>query len=474
MNITAKDIAVAVNGVLSRGALDSLVEGVSTDTRTLKAGAVFFALKGPNFDGHRFVDEAFSKGAAAVVVEAGAGGLRTPSQGAVIEVNDALAALGALASHVRGLYGVPLIAVGGSAGKTTTKEMIASILARSRKVLKTEGNLNNLIGVPLTLFGLDPSREVAVVELGISEPWEMERLVAICRPDIALITNIGAAHMEKLGGADGAARAKAALFTMLRPGGVKAVNLDDERVAALAGGPGETVTYGARKDADVRVVEALGADVAYSVRGESVSVRFRGPSASNAINGAAAIAATVPLGVTRDEISAGLNGMDALHGRMEVVVADGLTLLDDSYNANPASMASALETLARAGGRKVAVIGEMLEMGAYAAEAHREAGLSASMLGIDVVVAVGMWAKDVAGGVARGEARGTTVVSFKDKASAMAALDGILMDGDTVLVKGSRGAALEDVVEWIKRSWKGPVKDRRMGPVQSLSGASKN
>jgi UDP-N-acetylmuramoyl-tripeptide--D-alanyl-D-alanine ligase len=225
MKVTFKDIAASTGGALKSGNPNGVATGVSTDSRKIIAGDAFFALKGPNFDGHAFVKDVVARGASIVVVdnEECLKGI-APTACAVV-VHDTLKALGALASHVRKLHRIPFIAITGSAGKTTTKEMTASILSVSRNVLKTEGNKNNLIGLPLTIFRLEEAHEAAVVELGISEDWEMERLVAICRPDISLITNIGRGHLLTLGSLEGVAKAKGPIFSLLPAHGVKAVNL---------------------------------------------------------------------------------------------------------------------------------------------------------------------------------------------------------------------------------------------------------
>ncbi len=456
MKITVEEIIKAVGGELLRGSMTQVISGVSTDSRTVLPNEVFFALRGPNFDGHRFVKDVFSKGASAAVLDR-AGELPDkihPSQ-SVIFVKDTLPGLGDLASFIRRLHNIPVIAVSGSAGKTTTKEMIASILERSRPVLKTEGNMNNLVGLPLTLFRLDNTHKAAVIELGISESWEMERLAAICRPDIALITNIGRSHLKTLGSLEGVARAKGPLFTSAREG-VKVVNLDDPWVVRLSEGKGRIVTYSMAKEADVRVEgykadENLGVvDAVYRVRGEKIAVRFNSPGAVNVLNGAAAIAATLPLETSLKDMREGLNSFSTVHGRMEVLRIRGITVLDDTYNANPESVSSALMTLKNAAGRKVAVLGDMLELGEASKAEHKKIGTLAAELGIDVVVAVGEWSKDVTEGALEAEKGRTRALFFRDKAGAIDALKGLLKEGDCVLVKGSRATALEEVVERLK------------------------
>lgn len=435
--------------------MDKEVCGVSIDTRTLAAGEVFFALKGEHLDGHNFIKQAFSMGASSAVIDR-MDVLEEFADRPVILVKDALTALGDLASHVRGLYDIPLVAVTGSSGKTTTKDMIALILGAGRPTLKSEGNFNNLIGLPMTLFKLSGSHKAAVVELGISERWEMPRLAGICRPDIALITNIGRAHLRTLGTIEDVAKAKAALFSALAPEGVRVVNLDDERLRGFAAVPGNKVTFSMKEDADVRVSEynALedfsGIDVTYNVRGEALSLRLKSPSAASVLNAAAAIAASLPLGASIEDIRQGLDGFSHTKGRMEVLRVNGLTILDDTYNANPESVAMALLTLSVARGRKIAVLGEMLELGKTSEAEHRAIGVRAGQLGIDLVVVIGNRAEDIAKGALTEGVKSLTVLCFKDKPEAIDALARILRKGDAVLVKGSRAVGLEEVITGIR------------------------
>jgi len=462
MELKVSEICAATGGVLLRGSPDAAITCVSTDSRGVVLGAAFFALKGPRYDGHAFIKEVSIKGAAAVVVES-AVPLDGIAEGfCVIKVSDTVAALGALAIYWRSRHPVPLIAITGSAGKTSTKEMAAAILGASRRVLKTEGNKNNLIGLPLTLLGLDNTFTAAVVELGISLPGEMQRLVEISAPDIAVITNIGRSHLKTLGSVEGVAREKGELFRLMKPGGVRVVNMDDPWAARLAGEAKNVVTFSIERAADIRVLdygpdgasnEMRGMRAVYDVRGKKINVKYSTPGISSVINGAAAIAACVPFDVTEGDIIAGLDAFSPVHGRMEVLRVNGLIVLDDSYNANPDSMEIALHTLKDAPGRKVAVLGDMLELGNAAAKEHREIGRLAAELMIDVIVAVGESALHIGQGavfVQGAQGENTRVFCCKDKAGALGTLKDVLREGDTVLVKGSRGVALEEVVEGIK------------------------
>ncbi|GMR04774.1 MAG: UDP-N-acetylmuramoyl-tripeptide--D-alanyl-D-alanine ligase [Thermodesulfobacteriota bacterium] len=448
-----KELEEATGGVLRENPAATTAAGISVDTRTLREGEVFFALRGPNFDGHEFVGEAFFRKSSGVVVER-TGGVNISGALNTLFVDDTLKALGDTAAYLRRRTRVPLIAVSGSSGKTTTREMIAAVLERSRPVLKTCGNRNNLVGLPLTLSGINTTHRAAVVELGISVPGEMERLVEIADPDVALLTNIGAAHMEGLGGIQGVAEAKGELFHAPGPECFRVVNLDDEfTVAAATGLFDRAVTFSMEKEADVRVEgfkvdeDLTGSTAMFSIRGESVEIRLRVPGVFNIINAAAAIAALLPLDVYLDDICGGLSSFTGVRGRVEVLRGGGLVIIDDTYNANPVSVAAALGVLGSAPGRKAAVLGDMHELGDGAGDAHREAGRLAAEAGVDILVAVGSRAGAIVDGAVSAGFNPARAYSFVDKSGALAALKGdLLKEGDVLLVKGSRAAGLEEVV----------------------------
>ena len=467
--LTIEEIVEATGAVIVSGSGAGEVGGVSTDTRTVKEGDVFFALKGPNFDGALFLDEAAEKGATVAVVSASAVAIASkggsyPEGLTVITTEDSLRALGDLAAVVRRGARAKVLAVTGSVGKTTTKDMAASILAEKKRVLKSEGNRNNLIGLPTALLGLTDAHDVAVVELGINEVGEMERLSEIAAPDVALITNIGVAHTEGLGGIDGVAREKGKIFASLAAGAAVVVNMDDplavEAARALPDAV-ERVTFGRgggrggegpALDVTIREVsldkDTATVDVAYEVRGEDVYAVFASPLLANAVNGAAAMAACLPLGATASEMTSALAAFTGPAGRMEVVrTGAGVTIIDDSYNANPESMKAALDTFAVLDGPRVAVIGEMLELGDLAWLAHRSAGRLAATAGLKRLVAVGARAGEIVeGAVAAGMKHGEVLV-FTAAGDAADAVAELVEEGDTVLVKGSRGVGLGVVVE---------------------------
>ncbi|MBI5238227.1 MAG: UDP-N-acetylmuramoyl-tripeptide--D-alanyl-D-alanine ligase [Deltaproteobacteria bacterium] len=459
INMRFGDIAKATGGKVVSGSAEGAASGVSIDSRTVEAGMVFLALRGPNFDGRAFVRDAALKGAAGAVTEGMPDALGLPDGFVIIVVKDTRKALGDLAAYRRRFFSGPVVAVSGSSGKTTAKEMIAAILGRTRRVLKTEGNKNNLIGLPLTLMRLDNSYEAAVVELGISEQGEMPRLAQICSPDAAVITNIGRGHLKTFGSLEAVARAKTALFDSLGTEGFRIVNLDDpwlQRSALVKDRSSRAITFGHAKEADVRVrrcsttEDMISIEAVFDVRGEIIDVRIAAPGVFNAMNGAAAIAAVLPFGVCKDDIAGGLASFVPVSGRMEVLRAGGVVILNDTYNANPESMAAALMTLSSFTGRKVAVLGDMLELGGISNAAHEEAGRLAAKTGVDILVAVGQWSKALSEGALEAGLKPDAVFSFADKLEAQGAVSGLLRQGDTVLVKGSRAVGLEFIVDGIK------------------------
>ncbi len=441
-----------------RGSLALVLSGLTTDTRRLEPGRLFVALEGERFDGHDFAERALQEGAGGVLVRFGwSEGRELPFGGLVVEVNDTLTALGLLARWWRLQHRIPILAVSGSMGKTSVKEMIASIMSVSHRVLKTEGNLNNLIGLPLTLFRLEAAHEMAVVELGVSLPGEMERLVDIARPQAGLLTNVAPVHLAGLGGLDGVARAKTALWRGMNGDAVAVVNLDDPRLREAAKDfPGPKVTFGASEaaaEADVRLawVEHKGLDgqgLEMIVRGERD--RFFLPAVGDfyGLNAAAACAGALALGADIEEMAEGLRHFSQPGHRMRPLKGvGGLTIIDDAYNANPEAMRAVMETLIRIkpnGNRLAAILGQMAELGEAAEEAHRQLGQDAGRLGIDPVIAVGPWSGQVVEGARQGGA--SEALEADDAEQAAALVRQRLASGDWLLIKGSRVAGLERAV----------------------------
>ncbi len=472
---SAAEILRAAGARTRTGAGRDDFEGVSTDTRRLPPGSLFVALKGERFDGHDFLAEAAAKGAGGAIVRRGTAPPPGAAGFALLEVDDTLAALGALARLHRSRFSIPVGAVAGSNGKTTAKEMAAAILRTRGPALATEGNLNNEVGVPLTLLGLEPTHGAAVVELGMSHPGELARLTAIARPTAGLVTLVAEEHLEFLKDLEGVAEAEGELYRGLETGTVAVVNADDPRCVAQAERSGSGVKkifFGKGPGVDVRLlrVTPLGTEgqeiILEGEEGEggagrvrlagklprsrgqrSVRISFVGEH--NAMNAVAAAALVRALGYSFDEISLGLAAARPFAHRSRIVrTASGLVLLDDCYNANPSSMGAALATLGAlaAGGRRVAILGDMLELGEAEAREHRALGERAASAA-DLAAFLGPRSE---GAYEAARARGLPAACaghFTEVEPLVAWMRRLLRPGDTVLVKGSRGMKLERAVE---------------------------
>jgi UDP-N-acetylmuramoyl-tripeptide--D-alanyl-D-alanine ligase len=460
---TREELAAATGGRW-HGSPPAAVEGVSTDTRTLAPGCLFVALRGERFDAHDYVADAAARGAsAAVVAEAWAAepGRADGAPVPLLAVPDTLAAFGAVARLHRRRFAIPVVAVTGSNGKTTTREMIAAILATRGEVLKTEGNLNNEVGVPLTLFGLEARHTAAVIELGMSHPGEIARLAAIAEPHVGVVTLAAPAHLEGLGTVDAVADAKAELYQGLPAGGIAIANADDARVLKRAQLSGRRmITFSAAKGrrGDVVVLEVLsqgedGLRFVLGVGNREVPVHVPAlVGAHNAANAAAAAAACIALGCTDREIARGLAAVRPVGRRLRLErLPSGALLVDDCYNANPASMSAALATLAdlgaASGARTVAVLGDMLELGAFEAEAHRAVGADAARTGVRALAAFG---PRMRGAAEAARAAGLEPLWTEDIAALVDWARATVAPGDVLLVKGSRGMKLERLVEALR------------------------
>ena len=437
--------------VLARG-----VKGVSTDSRTTRPGDLFIALRGGSFDGHRFVRAAFEAGAAAAVVEEGFESAQAAGKSLIV-VRNTLAALGALARIYRDKFRIPFLAIGGSNGKTTTKEMIAKVLGEKYNVLCTEGNFNNHIGVPMTLFRLNRKHDVAVIEIGTNHPGEIAELCLTLAPTHGVITNIGREHLEFFGSLDGVAREEGELFRSLSspPGGMAIVGADDPRIGLAARAVKRKLTYGFQS----RSASVQGRRVALDGEGRA-SFEFRSaamkrwhsvqlliPGKHNAMNALSAAAAGVVFHVPPAQISGALGSCGPVSRRSETLSIAGVTILNDTYNANPDSVRAALETLAslRVRGKKIAVLADMLELGIHAPEGHAAVGKEAAALGIDYILTHGGLAKHIH------DAAGIPGALHYDQKNMLAEyLAELLTPGDAVLVKGSRGMHMEDIVTFLK------------------------
>jgi UDP-N-acetylmuramoyl-tripeptide--D-alanyl-D-alanine ligase len=434
------------------------IRGVSIDSRTVKTGELFIAIKGDRFDGHDFVPDAFRKGAWGALVERSALERRYAAMnglGNVIPVEDTLVSLQEMAMMHRKRYPIPVVGITGSNGKTTTKEMLASILLRNGPVLKNEGNLNNHIGVPLTLLKLDARHRAAIIEMGMSGLGEIGTLTRIAMPSVGVITNIGPAHLEFLGSIDTVARAKAEILQGLLPNGTAVLNADDRFFEMLRGTfSGRTISFGIDANADVRAdgirQEHNAADLVLHAGGRSARVRIRTAGRHNVYNALAAAAAAIALDQPLGTVQCGLEDFRPVAMRSEIRDHKGITVVADCYNANPASMQAALEMLAslrRGDGKLIAVVGDMLELGEAGPEAHRAVGRAAAGLRIDLLVTVGPLAVHSAEGALGAGMTKERVVEAGTTSRAAEVLRERARPGDTVLVKGSRGMKMEKILE---------------------------
>lgn len=463
--IAVADALRWTGGTLLGGPADGHFGSVSIDSRRVGPGALFVAIRGPRHDAHRFLADTVRAGAVALLVEPGAfaaaGGARAlpvPAAPpvAVIGVPDTTAALAALAAGHRRRFAGPVIAITGSNGKTTTKEMTAAILAVRAPCLKTEGNLNNQFGLPLTLLRLAPEHHAAVVEIGMNHPGEIAPLAAVAAPTVGVVTNVGTAHIEHLGSQEGIACEKGALFAALGPDAVAVANADDPRVLAqLARTRARPLRFGRSRDADVRAeheraLEDGGVGFELVTPGGRLAVRVHGVGTVQAINALAAAAGALAAGAALEEVATGLAAWRPPAGRLQrLALADGVTVLDDSYNANPQSMEVALRSLAALAGtgRRLAVLGDMGELGDAAPAAHRGAGRLAAELRLDGLFALGEHAGEVAAGAIEAGLAPARVFAGKDPAELAARLREALHAGDRVLVKGSRSMRMERIVQ---------------------------
>jgi UDP-N-acetylmuramoyl-tripeptide--D-alanyl-D-alanine ligase len=428
---------------------EAVVTGWSVDSRTVQPGDLFFALRGPNFDGHAFVDEAFAKGAVAAIADREVTSIGRAPGRVVLRVGDSLRALQSLASQTRRKWGGEVVAVTGSAGKTTAKDMIAEMLAVEIKTAKSEGNLNNHIGLPLSLLRLDESARVAVTEIGMNHAGEIRELAKIARPGTAVVTNVGTAHIEFFDSIDGIAAAKRELIESLPRAGTAVLNADDARVAAFADAhPGRTILYGQSSSADVRAE-----DVEYSLDG----ARFRIGSTQfttaltgrhNVSNILSGIAVAGLFGMEPQRLTGAVERL--LPGKMrgERFHHRGILIYNDCYNSNPDAVRAMLEVLRDTPARRrIAVLGEMLELGRWAEPLHRDVGTYAAEQGIDVLVGIRGAACCTLDAAMRAGLRADAAFFFEDPAEAGRRLRTLAEPGDAILFKGSRGVHVERALE---------------------------
>lgn len=450
-------------GRLVQGDLNSQARGVSTDSRTLQKGNLFVALAGPHFDGRAFLSQAFDRGAVGALISSPWSWDSTPDSRMIIEVDDTLQALGDLARLWREPFSLPLVGISGSNGKTTTKEMLAGILEPCGPTLKNPGNLNNLIGLPLTLLGLGSEHRFAVLEMGMNRSGEIRRLSAIAGPTVGLITNIGPAHLEGLGSLEAISRAKGELFEALTQKDWAVINQDDPRILDLATRcHSQKITFGLDFRADVRAEEvrldSSGLVFWLCTQGQRREIRLPLPGRHNVGNALAAAAAALILGCSLDRIQGGLEGFSPPAHRLQIRPGPrGAHLIDDSYNANPASLEAALTTFQslRQDRRGGLVLGDMLELGGSSRTAHQAIGTRIGGLGVDYLLTIGQYTPALMAEALKGSRPPAKAVHCSSPTEVLEQLDRLIQAGDWILIKGSHGMALETIAAALQSEERG-------------------
>ena len=451
-NLTLRNITRACQGTYhgNESLLDREVAGVTIDSRKVEKDFLFVAINGERFNAHQFIPDTIEKGALCVVSHEDLGDTDYP----YILVEATGQALLDIAKLYRDSFDVKVVGITGSVGKTSTKEMIASVLAQKYNVHKTQGNFNNECGLPLTIFEMNEEHQVSVLEMGINHFGEMRKLSTVASPDICVITNIGVAHLEFLKTREGIMQEKTQMFQDMKPGGSVVLNGDDPLLSTIGPVKGsDPIFYGLDQDKNVVYatdVEPLG------LKGTSCTIHLPEGSFSCVVpipgihmvsNALAGSAVGSKLGLTTEEIKRGIESLPSIPGRNHIIQTDCLILLDDCYNANPVSMKASLDVLNMGIGRKVAVLGDMGELGPDYAALHRSVGEYAAEIGIDLVCAIGPMSKEIAEGAA---SDGTKALWFETKADFLAQTKDILKDGDNVLIKASHGMEFPEIVEALR------------------------
>ncbi|ABO49210.1 UDP-N-acetylmuramoyl-tripeptide--D-alanyl-D-alanine ligase [Desulforamulus reducens MI-1] len=455
LTYTIEEIAQVIGGTLLQGDPVTKIKGIHTDSRRAKPRELFVALQGQQADGHDFARKAIEQGASALLVSREITGIAP--QIPVVLVKNTLQALQQLASHNRSRLNIPVVAVTGSNGKTSTKDMIAAVLNTRFKTLKTEGNFNNELGLPLTLLGLGEEHQVAVVEMGMRGPGEIDFLAGLAKPTGAVITNIGEAHLERLGSVENIALAKTEVLAHIGRDGFAILNADSPYLGELARNcQGKVWLYS---------LEGIGDLQASNIRPEGTGVRFNisspggkeeiylpVPGSHNVMNSLAAIGVGLQLGLQLEEIAQGLAQLCLTHSRLQILSSNGRVIINDTYNANPSSTKAALKVLKEtARSRKIAVLGNMYELGDLEQSGHQEVGEAAAAIPVDYLISVGNLAQWITQGGLKGGLSQERVFQCQENSEAVEVLGKILKPGDTILVKGSRGMHMEYIVREIMK-----------------------
>ncbi len=454
MKITVNEIIEITGGTLLCGSAEALITNIQYDSRAVGEGSLFVPIKGEKVDPHDFIADCFAKGAAAALTERTDCGC---TDGTLIQVKSTLAALQQIAAFYRSRSGAKVIGVTGSVGKTSTKEMLAAALSGGFDVMKTQGNRNSQIGLPITMLDIEPHHEVAVIEMGMSEFGEMDKLCDIARPDMAVMTNIGKAHIENLGTQQNIMSEKLRITKHFGSSGILFLNGDDPLLRTLHGSlPFHTVTYGLSKEcdffADSIVPDGFHTTFTCHYQGKTAQITIPALGQHSVANAAAAFAVGTALGLAPSAIQSGLLTYKNAPMRQQICELDGFILIDDSYNASPEATKISLDVLKSvAGGKTIAVLADMLELGEEAPDEHYAVGRHLAEQGIDVLLAVGTLSENTAKGASD---NGCALVKhFNDNAGAYEYLRQLIEPGCTVLVKGSRGMHTDEICKKLRDAY---------------------
>jgi UDP-N-acetylmuramoyl-tripeptide--D-alanyl-D-alanine ligase len=449
--LTLSQIAGFAGGTIESGNGGTKITRISTDSRTLRSGDLFVPLRGANFDGHKFIGQAAERGASAAMVDQKWTG-DAPAGFPLIRVADTLAGYQALAANYRATLPLKVVAITGSNGKTSTKDFVAATLAKKFRVTKTEGNFNNHVGLPQTMLAANREDEMAVWEIGMNHPGEIAPLARLAVPDVAIITNIGVAHIEFMGSREGIAEEKGALAEAVAPGGVVILNADDPFSERIAKKTRARVVLAGVENGSVRATDisqhSTGSEFTILEGAHRCRAQLPVPGIHMVQNALLAVAAGRAFGLSLEECAAGLASTPLTKARLQIREIGGIQFIDDSYNANPDSMNAALRTLIEldADGRRIAVLGEMGELGEESERGHREVGECAATLRVDELIAVGSAGATIIAKAAK-EAGLQNTVAVSSPAEAASLLEKNAAPGDLILIKGSRSARMERVME---------------------------
>ena len=446
--MSLKEIATACGGHYygDKSKLNMKVSGVAIDSRKIEEGFLFIPIKGARVDGHTFISQVMEKGALCTLCEKP---LDTESDTYIL-VDSCEQALKDLAEHYRKALGIKVVGITGSVGKTSTKEMISSVLSQKYNVLKTAGNFNNEIGLPLTIFNIREEHEVAVLEMGISDFGEMHRLAKMARPDICVITNIGLCHLENLIDRDGILKAKTEMFDFAQPDAKFILNGDDDKLITVKDWDTyQPIYFGLSTEfiafaEDIHSLSLKGTKCTLHIEDDSIEVLIPIPGHHMIYNALAGALAGRELGLSAEEIKTGIETLVPVSGRNNMIETENFLIIDDCYNANPISTKASLDVLSTADSRKVAILGDMFELGENENILHYNVGRHAAEKEIDLVICIGSLSKNTADGASTGDG---TVLHFGTKADFLAKMNIVLQKGDTILVKASHGMEFPEIVE---------------------------